>query len=229
MKSLDGTEWRKSGLPTYCYCNYRLLRAMQLASADELIKLMGRDFNPYWFKDMASSKETLTEVDVPSEKIKVYKVSENGLFRQISSRTRKVDLSSFQDVPNFLRRALFSSKVYGNPMDCLVCIWFSMYASHLNFTDQSGVKVLNLSDFKSPGTYMIEFCVDGQKYRIQIVGVRTPRNRRGKKTGKTVRNSLSAEQTQTSAERNALVIADAVKRAQSVKTLTIDERDYGPR
>lgn len=219
METFGSAEQRRSGLLTYCYCNYRLLRAVQIASTDETVEQIGLGFSPSWINSLADSKEAVMSWAQTLQTWKVKRMVDKRWW-QPSNRTTRLDMSKFPGCPKWIVRLL-----YGQNMDAFLYYWLSSNAEFLPYRIlKDGTWAMQLSDPRSPGTYEIEFIVEGKRFRIDIIGVKATRARRRKRKGRTVQVSQALEQTQTAEVRSQIDAAmESAKKVHSMDVQFGDE------
>lgn len=192
-------EQKKSSLPTYCYCNHRLLRAIQLVNAELPKVLTAIPFSLDWIASLGSQKEELMAFGKAIEDLKIDRKDAEGW--QPSKRSTRIELSPDLHIPNSIKRNLFSSEDYGNGLDYLLCYWLRCNMTYVPWIQEGDVAILNLRDEKSPCTYRVWFKIDDELYVILIEGVKTVRERRRKPTGRTTQNSQPSEDAKTTEGR----------------------------
>lgn len=190
---------KKSGLPTYCYCNYRLLRAINLANACPPVQMWGCPFNLEWLSNLASEMKSLVEFANQLGDFEIERL-EKGEWQQ-AHRTTRIDLNLNPPMSNTIRRLVWSSKEDGNGLDGFLIYWFRSNERCLPFVQSGNKAEAILSDPRSPSTYRIRYTVNGEEFYIVIEGAKTVRKRKRKPTGRTTQNSQSIEQAETAMER----------------------------
>lgn len=212
---------KKSGLPTYCYCNYRLLRAINLANAVPEVQNFGSPFNLDWLSKLGSEMESLADF---AKRLGGWEIERlQGDTWQSVNRTTKIDLNPGSNIPNNLRRLLWSSKEDGNGVEGFLIYWFRCNEGWLPFEQRGNRAYLYLSDKKSPCCYRIRYMINGEEYYIMIDGIKTVQKRKRKRTGRTTQNGLSTEQTETAVERKPSAMEVLSKKLQTLQSIGADE------
>lgn len=218
----SGVQKRKKfGLPTYCYCNYRLLRAINLANAVPAVQTFGSSFNLEWLSKLGAEMESLTEFAKRLEGWEIEKLQ--GDTWQSVNRTTRIDLNPGSNIPNNLRRLLWSSKDGGNGVEGFLIYWFRCNEGWLPFEQKGNRAYLYLSDEKSPCCYRIRYVINGEEYYIMIDGIKTVQRRKRKRSGRTTQNGLSTEQAKTAVERKLGAMEIMSKKLQISQSIQAHE------
>lgn len=217
----SGVQKRKKfGLPTYCYCNYRLLRAINLASAIPVVQSFGSPFNLEWLSKLSTEMESLTEFAKRLEGWEIEKLI--GDTWQSVNRTTRIDLDPVSNTPNNLRRLLWSSKEDGNGMEGFLIYWFRCNEGWLPFEQKRDRAYLYLSDEKSPCCYRIRYMINGEEFYIMIDGIKTVQRRKRKRSGRITQDDLSTEQAETTVERKPSAMEIMSKKLQISQSTMAD-------